>query len=612
MRNRKSYFILFAFFIFAATACTKKAPESSAAVSFQFDKETFQSIQSKSLSSASAGNTGPGWGQAPITSYSEIDCFGVMVHADEPNMRESSCLLGDGQRFHFGESRVGFFGFDSKQTINVTPGPDRTFFVIGLSSANGQCEPGLGSADPNFNFSNYSPPYLIGKAVTKLEAGVNPPVGIQLVDSFSTANQLTTCDFFRPDDSDDGNSGSLALFIPGSFRDQWVDDNTLPRTVTYPVGSYSHAECSKDGVNFTSCPVGSMTWEWADRTLQHTIRAYTGSDYDEVVFRPDDYYSSVVPINCTHQVSGTSTFDDTFLNAGLGADNNVICFDDNTTLTPGSITSIDITNNNITLVVRQGHHATLQQTGEDNLVSVSGQGAVIMGFDILSSATSGGFSAIQSNAAQGVRVIDNHIEVTSAGSYAVPLLFDAGSGTTTPNYTRHNLIIGPMFGVKADAGGIGIVEDSVVRGTGTNATQHRIVVVNDGGSSLTINDSLLAVNVGTAVQLEGGSATGATFEMNRTKAIRNASGAGTNSSPFLAANLASSIGGENFNSPDHGNYLCNENPGNRHFATVTNGGTSGGTWTATSEIQNFVSLNAEACPAAIINERDQFDPFAPF
>lgn len=170
--------------------CTKD--KKQAHVTIQFPEST-ASQKSGQLAASSHD-----WATDVPTSLGDIGCYAIVVGGDEPEQNSSSCSDDSGATLIRFGTTAGLYSAGSTATLEVPAGPNRRFFVIGLKLVNGSCE-NIAQQDNDLTASNYSPPYILGKAVATLVPGENN-VQISLVNQFDTSNKIGDCSFLRPSD----------------------------------------------------------------------------------------------------------------------------------------------------------------------------------------------------------------------------------------------------------------------------------------------------------------------------------------------------------------------------------------------------------------------------
>lgn len=166
-------------------ACTNQSPTHSS-VTLQFDSSYFKN-------SASNADQNPEWGLVDPITLSEIGCWAIFVGGPEDSLKTSSCRNSSNEVVAQFGPRAGFYKMSESGTINIPVGTKRQFWLVGMKTADGTCETDF-NIDPDLDFSRYSSPFILGKAVKDL---INPEetVRIQLVDSFEDKNKLVSCDF---------------------------------------------------------------------------------------------------------------------------------------------------------------------------------------------------------------------------------------------------------------------------------------------------------------------------------------------------------------------------------------------------------------------------------
>ena len=342
--------IILVFITLNFVACSRKSESETSKIQIQFDESVFSGKLSTEAKSNVVNLSGPDWGLSDPTSLSEINCFAIMVGAPEEGLNNSTCSTNGGNKLVFGP-RAGFFPIDGKGLIEVPAGPKRTIYLLGSKSSEA-CFPGFAETT-EFNFANYSNPFVIAKTTVDL-AGAEQVVLMPLMSQFGDGNKLNDCDFFEPDDND-GGAPSLNPFV--SNRMTWVDDNLIPRTVQVNHGGVS-IDCSINGNAFAPCTTNnSFTWTITEYTAgsAYVVRVNYADGTSELLpeFKPLDEYPTLSFVTCDFEIASSTTTISPALTTSLATGGQNFCLANGTVLTFNQAGSKSL-GDNTSLIVRQG------------------------------------------------------------------------------------------------------------------------------------------------------------------------------------------------------------------------------------------------------------------
>lgn len=589
--------------ILFTSACTQESSRPSK-IQIKLDDSIFgtnPNVQKSSASSVTSGD-GPDWGLNDPQSLSDIHCYGIFVHGNEPELSHSTCTNENDAPLRFGP-RAGFFPISESGEIEVLPGLNRTIYLAGMSSADGTCPSGF-SENPDINGSNYSNPFIIGQATVDLVSGDNT-VDIHVQNSFTDNNKIKDCDFFE-------GGPRLDVILPQSKRSIWVDDNLPMRTVQIEHNGVS-LECSRDGgSNYSACDSNSsFIWNTSDVAQTHFVRVtYEDGSTDERNFNPSTVYPGINFVTCTDNFNTSNTQGNlgSSLSMPLGTSNSVLCFGDGVTISDGNgVTGpISFASGNITLIARQGHSATIQnsQSGQHALQIPGRTNIRIVGLQIISHAATS-YSAIKIDSGSlDIEFQDVYVSTAINNGSAVTINSAGGSGTNTIRFLDSKIEpIAGGIGLEADGSSeveikksmvksndinlsvqnstILDVENSHIENLGTSISSHQLLKVYNGGT-VTIEDSKLIDRSGSGIYLNDNSSGSVSLTLDGNEIIRGASAGGGNSS-FITSVLAS--GPINLNS-SQANIFCNEDSAVAEFTNMVSGSVSGGTWADANQTGN--------------------------
>jgi hypothetical protein len=596
------WFNTFAIALLILSGCTEKKEQDQSLVRLQFNNPLFTAPSAAKVQSSSTttgpvnGDQGPNWGLSDPQDLSQINCWGIFVGGPEEKLSRQTCdNPNDDEIASFG-LRAGFFPIGSNGELFVPAGERRRFYLVGLSSANGQCFGGFRET-PDFDFRNYSAPFIIGFAEQDL-FGAEVEVPILLKNEFSQANKLGDCDFFPIQEDDPTGvlpSLNFQVSYPDPKRSTFVSDEVSLRTVTFTHTGVS-AQCSRDGGStFGSCTTPtSLVWNAADMSNTHVIRVVdtNGNVYEES-FRPDLRYPGLDIVTCSHEVTANTNFDESMIAATLSTVDGVLCFADGVTVGPGSTTSLTVSQDGVRLIARYGDVATLDQTGPDPLININSRTNIrVVGLDLQSSATSS--NAIDIINSNDVRLENLNVNLNGTGS-AVNMNM---SGATTPIHIigsyletsmgetlHHNTssvavivdsLISSISGnatVFVGHNSMATIQQSILHNSSTLATGHLARVFRTG--TLNLNDSIILDGSGRGVVSQGQDGPpidSPTLNLDQNTFVRLIDNDSVEQAAIrLEYNTATVNAQENLTSTLNGNFFCAEDAGTVNYTAMTSG-----------------------------------------
>jgi hypothetical protein len=333
----QNWFVLLAMFI-PLISCSKKGADH-AEVTIVFPRQSLSDNQDSlaKASTSSADSDSPDWGLADPSSLTDIGCWGVFVGGPETEMQTSACENDNGNTIMRFGPRAGFFTLDQPGRVQVPVGDNRRFWLVGMASSDGTCQPGF-STNTELDFPNYSAPFVLGQATQTIDSD-NQTVFVELQNQFSEANRLGKCQFFSP--TQNRPNPELKVSLVQTLRRLWITNNPQPRTVTF-THTMGTPRC-RVGLNPIDCSGGQFVWRWTDRDKVHRIDILDedGRRLDTFSFVPDLEYPGLGHDTCTLTINDGATLSS--LASPLAGGNQVICFASGATIAgntaPLSITS---------------------------------------------------------------------------------------------------------------------------------------------------------------------------------------------------------------------------------------------------------------------------------
>ncbi len=642
---QKGTFLVALLLLALQVSCSKKQEEAK--ILIQFDSKVFSNAHKSVVAKQNATNAGgPNWGATDPQVLSDLSCFGIFAFAEEEGMNESTCTRSDGTVIMKFGPRAGFFPMNKPGEILVPMGDKRTFYLLAMSSLDGDCEKGFAESS-EFKYSNYSNPFLLGSATVDITAG-DTTVPIELVEDFSEERKLNSCDFIEPDedDEDDGNtpdgpaSDLYLTHYPSNRRSIWVDDNALPRTVsfTYDANSMIAVDCSRDGTNYSAADCNSATslvWNVGEEANTHGVRViHADGTVETATFIPTVEHGTMSFVSCDYEFDSNGNYDTAvsssatgavaFLTA-LGTGSTVSCFSDNVTIANGGATEnlTDRIASNVTLIARQGQSAKIDQNDLNDILLAIGSGSSATNINLvgltLESEGGGGYNTVGVFSMADNIVFDSctiqsvfaaasaqAVHVNQGGSSGMPIKFINsiiksisnaalyGFNPTTYIYVENSTIESDYYNLQIGSGVVELtVKDSKLINNGTSATDYLLRNFS-GNPTIHFDNNLFLDHSGGGLDMVNG--TTLILDDNRFRRTNNAT-AGHNTSFIKIA-----TGSLTINSSNDGNSFCHEDSVNAAILSgfpIGGGGTYAGTYTAANQVNAGVTIDGPSvggCP----------------
>lgn len=422
-----------------------------------------------------------------------------------------------------------------------------------------------------------------------------------------------------------GSTIGLSVSVPSSSRGLWVDDNVVPRTLTFSHGGAS-VKCSRNGgASFSDCDTSStLAWLVGDYSVEHIIRAYSNEGlYEDYSFTPSTQYPGVSFLSCDVEEDGTNNTFDSFETAHLGAGSKVICLTDGVSITNSVGLSGDdmiIGGDDTTIVVRQGQTGSFVSTrnsgtsAQMSMFTASGRtGVKFIGLTLDYNTGGSGWAVKADSSSQDIQLLHSSVTNSGASGAAYVIYVLGSSGGTTP-ITIHDSTItaaedktavlvssGTVAitdstietkyqGVRVSIGATASVSDSTVYCNGSSGASD-YPLYNFRGT-LSVTDSVIKDGCGNgAVVVDDNNFSAAVVNLEGTTIKRTNQVTGNTSQALVALNGGS---GNQFNSSGNQNLVCNEATATVAFTGMSTG-TFSGSWSDTSQLNGNPATISD-CP----------------